>query len=135
VRADGETSPGYLGVEVVAYESETWARRALAEWRDAIGECELGKDVDVLGVSVRYYSATQRRNGRLPVADNAVGTSVTGAEATGVKQTAYQILQRRGRRAADRPGVRRAQGPRPRTRRRRSGWRRSSATGWPKLRA
>jgi len=96
VRADGETSPGYLGVEVVAYESETWARRALAEWRDAIGECELGKDVDVLGVSVRYYSATQRRNGRLPVADNAVGTSVTGAEAGGVKQTAYQILQRRG---------------------------------------
>ena len=96
VLAAGGTSPSYLGVEVVAYESDTWARRALAEWRDAIEDCELGRDVDVLGVAVRYYSAAQRRNDRLPVADNAVGTSVTGAEATGVKQTVYQILQRRG---------------------------------------
>ena len=96
VLPEGATSKSYLGVEVVAYESETWARRALQEWRDAIGACELGKDVDVRGVPVRYYSAVQRRNGRLPVADNAVGTAVTGAEATGVRQLDYRILQRRG---------------------------------------
>lgn len=92
----GERSPDHLGVEVVAYESETWARRALQEWRDAIRTCELGKDLDVRGVPVRYYSAAQRRDTRLPVGDNSVTTSVTGGEPTGAKATAYRILQRRG---------------------------------------
>jgi hypothetical protein len=93
---DGDRSGTYLGVEVVAYESETWAERAIAEWRDAIATCPIGEDFDVLGVLVRYYSASERRDARLPVGDNSVTTSVTGAEATGGRTTAYQILQRRG---------------------------------------
>lgn len=93
---DGDSSGTYLGVEVVAYESETWAERAIAEWREAIATCPIGQDVDILGVLVRYYSAAERRDARLPVADNSVTTSVTGAEATRGRTTAYQLLQRSG---------------------------------------
>ena len=85
-----------LAGEVVVYESATWARRALAEWRDAIAECDLGEDVDVLGVPVRYVSAAERRDGRLPVGDNSVTTSVTTSVTGGDRTTAYQLLQRRG---------------------------------------
>jgi hypothetical protein len=96
VVADGNAAPEAMTVEVVAYRSDTWARRALAEWRDAIGGCELDREVDVLGVPVRIYSASERRNAELPCADNAVTTWVTGVESTGVKQTAYQVMQRHG---------------------------------------
>src|SRR4051794_4699838 len=93
VRSSSDTIAG----EVVVYESATWAAGALAEWRDAIERCELGRDIDVFGVPVRYYSAAQHSDGRLPVPDNCVTTSVTGAGSTGVKASAYEVIQRRGR--------------------------------------
>jgi hypothetical protein len=91
-RESGDTVVG----DVVVYESEKWAARALEEWRAAIADCLTGEDIEIFGVPVRYYSASQRADDRLPVDDNSVATVSTGTESSDTRAWGYQILQRHG---------------------------------------
>jgi hypothetical protein len=97
VEVVGKGEPGDTVVgDVVVYESEKWAARALEEWRAAIADCLTGEDIEIFGVPVRYYSASQRADDRLPVDDNSVATVSTGTESSDTRAWGYQILQRHG---------------------------------------